>query len=78
MEIISWRLHLYELPNLYRLLHFSKIYSSIRAGKISNENIAEKSTKISLKTLSNFQSPSSYKDYSRLLRLMETQWVHVL
>ena len=46
MEIISWRLYLYELPNLYELLNFSKIYSSIRADKISiAENIAEKSKK---------------------------------
>ena len=43
MEIISWRLYLYELPNLYKLLNFSKIYSSIMADKIGNKNIAEKS-----------------------------------
>ena len=61
MEIISWRLYLYELPNLYKLLKFSKIYSSIRADKISN-NIAEKSTKISLKTPSDFQSPSNHQE----------------
>ena len=62
MEIISWRLYLYELPNLYKLLNFSKIYSSIRADKISNKNIAEKSTKISLKTPSDFQSPSNHQE----------------
>ena len=61
MEIISWRLYLYELPNLYKLLKFSKNYSSIRADKISN-NIAEKSTKISLKTPSDFQSPSNHQE----------------
>ena len=61
MEIISWRLYLYELPNLYKLLKFSKIYCSIRADKISN-NIAEKSTKISLKTPSDFQSPSNQQE----------------
>ena len=72
MEIISWRLYLYELPNLYKLLKFSKIYSSIRADKISN-NIAEKSTKISLKTPSDFQSSSNHQNYNRLPRLMEAQ-----
>ena len=55
MEIISWRLYLYELSNLYKP-------SSIRADKISNKNIAEKSTKISLKTPSDFQSPSNHQE----------------
>ena len=62
MEIISWRLYLYELPNLYKLLNFSKIYSYIRIDKITNKNIAGKSTKISLKTLSDFQSPSNHQE----------------
>ena len=43
------------------------------ADKISNKNIAEKSTKISLKTASDFQSPSTAKNYNRLLSLMEAQ-----
>ena len=62
MEIISWRLYLYELPNLYKLLNFSESYCSIRADKISNKNITEKSTKISLKTPSDFQSPSNHQE----------------
>ena len=62
MEIISWRLYLHELPNLYKLLNFNKIYSSIRADKISNKNIVEKSTKISLKTPSDFQIPSNHQE----------------
>ena len=73
MEIISWRLYLYKLPNLYKLLNFSKIYSSIRVDKISNKNIGEKSTKISLKTPSDFQSSSNHQNYNRLPRLMEAQ-----
>ena len=62
MEIMSWRLFLCELQNLYKLLNFSKIYSSVMADKISNKNIAEKSTKISLKTASDFQSPSNRQE----------------
>ena len=62
MGIISWKLYLYEFPNLYKLLNFSKIYSSIRADKISNKNVAEKSTKISVKTPTDFQSPSNHQE----------------
>ena len=49
MEIELWRLSLYELPNLYKLLNYSKIYCSIMADKIINKNIAEKSTKITIR-----------------------------
>ena len=49
MEIELWRLYLCEPPNLYKLLSFSKIYCSIMADKIGNKNIAEKSTKITIK-----------------------------
>ena len=62
MEIISWRLYRYELPSLYKLLNFSKMYSSIMVDKISNKNIPEKFTKISLKTPSDFQSPSNRQE----------------
>ena len=62
MEIMSWRLFLCELQNLYKLLNFSKIYSSVMADKINNKNIAEKSTKINQKTPSDFQSPSNQQE----------------
>ena len=70
MEII-----LYELPNLYKLLNFRKIYSSIMADKIGNKNIAEKSAwKLTLISRVN----QNTKNYNRPLSLMEAQWVHVL
>ena len=59
METELWRLY---HGDLYKLLNFSKIYSFIRADKISNINIAEKSTKISLTTPSDFQSPSNHQE----------------
>ena len=62
MEIISRRLYLYELPSLYKLSNFSKMYSSIMVDEISNKNIAEKFTKISIKTPSDFQSPSNRQE----------------
>ena len=63
MEIISWRLYLYELPNLYKLLNFNKIYSSITADKISNKNIAENSTEVTLKTTTEFDDSAISECY---------------
>ena len=63
MESISWRLYLYELQNIDKLLNFSKTYSSIMEDKISNKSIAEISGKFSHTT----------KKYNRLLSFLKAQ-----
>ena len=47
------------LKSFYSLVKF---IVNIRADKVSNKNIAENSTEVSLKTSSDFQSPSNHQE----------------